>query len=139
MAKWFPEPSTRDDTYARSCEETLYWLKRSTLPLAVDYRDFLNRNLSMLPKSCREGIYNHLRNERHYQDGFFELIVGRTLQEMGASIECEPATISGVLGFAEVGVLRCADPILWQHPRFGGRLPQPLNDLEITRMPGTEP
>jgi len=94
MAKWFPEPSTRDDTYARSCEETLYWLKRSTLPLAVDYRDFLNRNLSMLPKSCREGIYNHLRNERHYQDGFFELIVGRTLQEMGASIECEPATIS---------------------------------------------
>ena len=90
MSKWFPEPGTRDDTYARTDEETLSWLKRSTLPLAVDYRDFLNRNLSMLPKNCQEDIYNHLRNERHFQDGLFELIVGRTLQEMGASIDCEP-------------------------------------------------
>jgi hypothetical protein len=48
-------------------------------------------------------------------------------------------TISGVLAFTEVGVLRCADPILWQHPRFGSRLPQALNDLEIRMMPGTEP
>jgi hypothetical protein len=47
-------------------------------------------NLSMLPPGCRTGIHNHLRVERHHRDGFFELVVGRALQELGARIECEP-------------------------------------------------
>jgi hypothetical protein len=50
----------------------------------------LNRNLSVLPEGCREGIFNHLRHEQHHKDGFFELVVARTLQELGADIECEP-------------------------------------------------
>ena len=49
----------------------------------------MNRNLSGLPESCREGIFNHLRHEQHRRDGFFELFVARTLQELGADIECE--------------------------------------------------
>jgi hypothetical protein len=53
------------------------------LPLA-------NRNLSVLPESCREGIFQHLRHKQHHKDGFFELVVARTLQELGADIECEP-------------------------------------------------
>lgn len=71
-------------------EATLSWLRRSTLPLADNCRDFLNRNLSALPEGCREGIFQHLSHERHYRDGFFELVVARTLQELGADIECEP-------------------------------------------------
>jgi hypothetical protein len=67
------------------------WLRRSTLPLADNCREFLNRNLSALPEGCQKGIAKHLRHEQHRRDGFFELIVGRTLQELGADIECEPA------------------------------------------------
>lgn len=90
MPKPFPEPTASDNTYARHDEGTVSWLERSTVQEAVDYRDFLNRNLSMLPGDCEKGIYEHLCNEQHHKDGLLELIVGRTLQEMGASIECEP-------------------------------------------------
>ena len=90
MSIWFPEPDRRDDTFARFGEGTLSWLERSTVSLAVGYRRFLNRNLSMLPAVCQEGIYCHLKEQQHHQAGLFELIVGRTLQELGAQIECEP-------------------------------------------------
>ena len=63
------------------------------MPLADDRRNFLNRNLAALPEGCQKGISDHLRYERHYRDGFFELIVGRSLQELGADIECEPANL----------------------------------------------
>jgi hypothetical protein len=66
------------------------WLRRSTLPLADDYRESLNKNLPVLPEDCRAGIFKHLRHEQHVRDGFFELVVARTLQELGADIECEP-------------------------------------------------
>jgi hypothetical protein len=87
---WFLRPEKPDPTYAETGEGTVYWLRRSTLPLADDCREFLNRNLSLLPEGCREGIFNHLRHSQHYRDGFFELVVARALQELGAFIECEP-------------------------------------------------
>ncbi len=90
VEEWFPRPEKPDPTYARPDEETLSSLRRSTLPLADDCRDFLNRNLFVLPEGCREGILKHLRHEQHYRDGFFELVVARALQELGAGIECEP-------------------------------------------------
>lgn len=90
MEAWFPRPEKPDPDYARPDESALSWLGRSTLPLADDCRRFLNRNLSALPRACRDGIFNHLRHEQHHKDGFFELVVARTLQELGADIECEP-------------------------------------------------
>jgi hypothetical protein len=90
MEAWFPRPEKPDPTYARSDEWTVSWLRRSTLPLADDCREFLNRNLSLLPDDCSDGIFNHLRHQQHHRDGFFELVVARTLQELGADIECEP-------------------------------------------------
>lgn len=67
--------------------------------------------------------------------------VGRYFRANGlfAGGQGEP-TISGVLAFPEVGVLRCGDPALWAHPRFGSRFPQALDNLEIRCMPdsGTE-
>lgn len=86
----FPTPEKPDATNYRTGEGTVSWLRRSTLPLAEDCREFLNRNLSVLPEGCRKGIFKHLRHEQHYRDGFFELVVARTLQELGADIECEP-------------------------------------------------
>ncbi len=90
MKEWFPRPEKPDATYRRGGEGTVSWLRRSTLPVADECREFLNRNLSVLPEGCREGIFKHLRHEQHYRDGFFELVVARTLQELGADIECEP-------------------------------------------------
>jgi hypothetical protein len=87
---WFPKPEQPDPTYARTDEGTVSWLRRSTVPLADDCRDFLNRNLSALPEDCSNGIFKHLRREQHHRDGFFELVVARTLQELGADIEYEP-------------------------------------------------
>jgi hypothetical protein len=60
------------------------------LPLADDYREFLDKNLSLLPESCREEIGKHLRHEQHFRDRFFEVVVGRTLQVLGAEFEYEP-------------------------------------------------
>ena len=90
MSSWFLEPEERDPTYSRIGEGPVSWLKRSTVPRAIGYRRFLNENLSMLPAGCQKGIHDHLRVERHHRDGLFELIVARTLQELGAAIECEP-------------------------------------------------
>jgi hypothetical protein len=90
VKEWFPRPEKPDPTYARTGEGTVPWLRRSTLPRADDCREFLNRNLSVLPEGCRECIFKHLRHEHHHRDGFFELVVARTLQELGADIECEP-------------------------------------------------
>jgi hypothetical protein len=87
---WFPRPEKPDPTYAEPGEGTVSWLRRSTLPLAGDCREFLNRNLAVLPEGCRQGIFNHLSYEQHHRTGFFELVVARALQELGADIECEP-------------------------------------------------
>jgi hypothetical protein len=87
---WFPRPEKPDPTFAQMDEATVSWLRRSTLPLAKDCRDFLNRNLNALPESCKKGLFEHLSHKQHYRDGFFELIVARSLQELGADIECEP-------------------------------------------------
>lgn len=90
MEEYFSRPEKPDPTPARAGEGMVSYLRRSTLPRADDLREFLNRNLSVLPEGCREGIFNHLRHEQHHRDGFFELVVARALQELGADIECEP-------------------------------------------------
>jgi hypothetical protein len=87
---WFPEPVTKDDTYAGRLESTPSWLARSTLDLASECRTFLNRNLSALPEGCQRGIGQRLKTDQHYRSAFFELVVARTLQMLGASITCEP-------------------------------------------------
>lgn len=87
----FPEPTERDDTYANRLESTPAWLARSTLDLAKECRSFLNTNLAALPEHCHEGIAHRLKTNMHFQSAFFELVVARTLQELGGMItSCEP-------------------------------------------------
>ena len=90
MKTWFPEPEKRDDSYARRGESTPSWLARSTLPRARNWRGFLNRNLAALPRGCQQNLYRHLSLDDKYQSTFFELVVARMLQELGAFITCEP-------------------------------------------------
>jgi hypothetical protein len=89
---WFPEPSCADDSAAYRGEPTTDWLKRSTHPRAEAARRFLNENLSALPQEHRGALYRMLHERWH--SAFFELIVGRTLQALGATIEVEPGGAS---------------------------------------------
>jgi hypothetical protein len=93
LQEWFPAPAYTDDTYARRGEPTTLWLQRSTVARAVTCRRFLNENLSVLPRAHQSVLYQALHNRWH--SAFFELIVARTLQVLGADIEVEPDSEAG--------------------------------------------
>ncbi len=89
---WFPEPSCTDDSPAHRGEPTTNWLRRSTHPRAKAARRFLNENLPALPSEHQDVLYRMLHERWH--SAFFELIAGRTLQILGATIEVEPGGAS---------------------------------------------
>jgi hypothetical protein len=79
----FPEPTIDDPRPAVDDEPRPAWLRRSTWGEAAQARDFYNRNLAALP----EAIASRLCRELHADPTLarhFELVVGRTLQELGA-------------------------------------------------------
>lgn len=87
----FPEPSESDPTYANPIESTLRWLSRSTHSLAVDMRRFLNFNLSQLQNDFANELHGRLlRDGEHWTSAFFEMIVARSLQSLGAVLEIAP-------------------------------------------------
>jgi hypothetical protein len=90
---WLPEPSVPDDTYARRGEHALDWLSRSTIARARECRRFLNEHLSKLPAEIQSRILHDLRHK--WYSTFFELIVARLLQELGASLVFERGNREG--------------------------------------------
>jgi hypothetical protein len=90
---WLPEPSAPDNTYARRDEHALDWLARSTIPRAKACRRFLNEHLSKLPAGTQSKILHDLRYQWH--STFFELMVARLLQELGASLVFEGSNREG--------------------------------------------
>jgi len=84
--------SSADDSAAYRSESTTDWLKRSTHPRARAARCFLSENLSAMPGEHRATLYRMLHERWH--SAFFELIVGRTLQVLGATLEAEPGGAS---------------------------------------------
>jgi len=91
--EWFPEPTQADDTYLSRGEQITNWLKRSTIPGAKECRRFLNENLTSLPSGYQPVLYQALHDRWH--SAFFELIVARTLQVLGAEIDIEPSSEAG--------------------------------------------
>ncbi|PAU94230.1 hypothetical protein CK503_08435 [Aliifodinibius salipaludis] len=89
---WLEEPTESDESWAQIGEHTLDWLSRSTLPRARQMRLFLNYNLSQLPSTFANKLKNDLRD--HWRSAFFELIVGRILQEIGYEFKHE-VTLAG--------------------------------------------
>lgn len=89
---WFPEPFTDDPTYARRGESTTDWLHRSTVYRARESRRFMNENVNALPAAWRPILVRDL--ETRWNSAFFELIVARTLQILGASLVIEPEGLS---------------------------------------------
>jgi hypothetical protein len=90
---WFREPAQTDDTHAMRGELTTDYLKRSTVSRARECRRFLNKNVSKLPGEYQVVLHHALHNRWH--SAFFELIVARTLQVLGADIEVEPESEAG--------------------------------------------
>jgi hypothetical protein len=85
---YFPEPDVRDDTWAEDDERPVDWLQRSTLPRAKSIRDALNENLNHFEPQHAESLAKKLRG--NWKAYYFELVVGRWLQELGARVEHEP-------------------------------------------------
>ena len=93
MQNWFPEPNTSDDSPSPRGEQPVDYLARSTCHRARELRRFLNENISMLPEDAQKSTYDALFTR--YGSAFFELILGRTLQTLGATLEVEKALESG--------------------------------------------
>jgi hypothetical protein len=90
---YFPEPTADDRTWARVDEEPGDWLARSTLPRAKAIRASLNLNLSRFDPKHARSVAKRLRTD--WRSHYFELVVGRYLQEAGALIEYEPRGSNG--------------------------------------------
>jgi hypothetical protein len=90
---WFPDPTTRDDSWAKRGESPFSWVSRSTVLRAASSRNFLNHNLALLPSASQSTIYAALSTR--WQSAFFELVVARCLQQLGASLIVEPEGTAG--------------------------------------------
>lgn len=89
---WFAEPLIDDPTYARRDESTTDWLRRSTVARARESRRFLNYHVNALPAAWQPILVRDL--ETRWRSAFFELIVARSLQLLGASLVVEPGSLS---------------------------------------------
>jgi hypothetical protein len=89
---WFPEPTSVDDSFARDDETWFDWISRATSEKGKRSRRFLNENIANVPESWQTKLYHDFRS-RDWHSVFFELIVGRTLQILGATIEVEQPVI----------------------------------------------
>lgn len=85
---WFPEPAAVDDSFARDNETTFEWVSRATSEKGLLCRRFLNENIDKVPATWQSKLYNDFRT-RDWHTVFFELIVARTLQILGAAIKVE--------------------------------------------------
>ena len=85
---WFPDPEGQDDSFARKDEGWFEWVSRATSNKGKACRAFLNKQISKVPKSWQSKLYQDLRT-RDWDTVIFELMVGRTMQILGASIEVE--------------------------------------------------
>jgi hypothetical protein len=85
---WFAEPAKDDNTFATRGEGAFSWLNRSTTERAKACRRFLNENISKLPPDWQPKLHHDLKTQ-DWHSTFFELLVARTLQILGASISVE--------------------------------------------------
>jgi hypothetical protein len=93
---FFPEPEFPDATAPGwGAIDMPAWLGSSTLPAAHRAREFLNRSLYALPPDAAGNLCRRLRGEPPFDRVFFELLVGRFLQVLGAEVAHQPAGLDG--------------------------------------------
>ncbi len=81
----FPEPEAPDLSRPKWAEKPLDYYRRSTQPEAREVRRFLNRTLGHFAEEDARSYIGKLRQD--WRSFYFELIVGRYLQVLGADIE----------------------------------------------------
>jgi hypothetical protein len=84
-ALYFPEPTTPDESPPGWDEKAVDYYRRSTTPEAAAVREFLNRTLSHFLPGHARSLVSKLRQD--WQSFYFEIIVGRYLQVLGANVE----------------------------------------------------
>jgi hypothetical protein len=85
---YFPEPTLADETWPGWDETAVEWLMRSTQPRARAVRKFLNTSLRCFTPARAKRLAKKLNED--WQSFFFEIVVGRYLQVLGAEVEPEP-------------------------------------------------
>ena len=90
---YFPEPTTADESWLEWDETMAEWLTRSSEPRARSLRDFLNKSLACFTRARAETLAKKLSQDWHSY--FFELVVGRYLQILGAELVAEPLGSNG--------------------------------------------
>ncbi len=93
LSNWLSEPSIEDDSHKSRTEHTLDWLARSTSWKAKDCRRFLNESLSKFPVGLQKYFQHNLRVR--WSPTFFELLVARLLQELGAELSFQTTNAQG--------------------------------------------
>lgn len=86
MAEIFKEPKVEDTSVVRD-ETYMKWLVRNTSPKAKYSRALLNKNISKIPDEWIDKLLKDLENR--WSSAFFELIVARVIQVLGASVTVE--------------------------------------------------
>ena len=81
----FPEPETENPRFHNLGESYYTWLRESTHLAAQEARRFMNRQLALLPEWLHLRIGSDLPAK--WRGAFFEMIVARLLQELGANLE----------------------------------------------------
>lgn len=74
-------------------ETAVDWLSRTTTPRAKALREFLNRSLAYFPLGHAKSVAKRLKHD--WQAHFFEIVVGRYLQVLGATVQPEPKGTNG--------------------------------------------
>lgn len=86
MSEIFKEPKVEDISVVRD-ETYMNWLVRNTSPKAKYSRAILNKNISKIPNEWIDKLLKDLKNR--WSSAFFELIVARVIQVLGASVTVE--------------------------------------------------
>lgn len=89
----FPEPQNGNAKEHLRSEKHIDWIRYSTAPNAQRCRDFLNYNFLKVPDSYRQQFVDSMLVR--YDGAFFEFIIFRLLQELGAVVEIEKETPEG--------------------------------------------
>src|ERR1017187_7496301 len=89
----FKEPDSDDPSVMRPGESEFEFLSRSTWIRARNIRAFMNDLLSYFPEDHQKKLYTRLEDQ--WKPTYFEMIVGRTLQLLGADLEYESGASNG--------------------------------------------
>jgi hypothetical protein len=90
---YFPEPTSPDESWPGWDETAVEWLMRSTAPRARAVRAFLNKSLQCFTPARARSLAKKLNED--WRSFFFEIVVGRYLQVLGAEVEPEPLGTNG--------------------------------------------